>query len=90
MVSNKKNNSEKHKTIPFTKRTSKYMKKLNKEKKKIKSHKHGKDWHKDNHYMFSRGYQCGQSCPCCRARAFNTGVDTDGWFGACQICLKKE
>ena len=35
----------------------------------------------ENHYM-GIGGQCGQSCPCCRASAFKSGVDNDGWFGA--------
>ena len=41
------------------------------------------------HYM-GIGGQCGQSCPCCRASAFKSGVDNDGWFGACPICLSKK
>ena len=75
------------KKLPFTKRTSKNLKKKN-EKKKCSS-KHCTGWSKKIHYM-GIGGQCGQSCPCCRATAFKSGRDVDGWFGACQICLSEK
>lgn len=37
---------------------------------------HPKSWNNKSHYG-----QCGQSCPCCRARVGDT-------LGACTICLK--
>ena len=48
--------------------------------------KHDKSWDKTNHYM-AIGGQCGQSCGCCRAELFKSGVDPDGKFGACDACL---
>ena len=47
---------------------------------------HIKGWNKDNHYS-SIGGQCGQSCPCCRAYVYLSNIDSDAWFGACQICI---
>ena len=72
--------------LPFTKRTTKNLKK--KHQKNFFS-KHCIGWSKKNHYM-AIGGQCGQSCPCCRAGAFKSGTDKDGWFGACPICLSKK
>ena len=47
---------------------------------------HGLGWNGNVHYM-SIGGQCGQSCPCCRAHVYNTGMDEDAKWGACSICL---
>ena len=41
---------------------------------------HPKGWKSNAHYMMIGG-QCGQSCPCCRARA----GDSVNW-GACPLC----
>ena len=50
--------------------------------------KHEKGWNKNTHYMgVSDNHQCGQSCPCCRARVFKSGIDPDSKFGACLVCL---
>jgi len=50
--------------------------------------KHEKGWNKNTHYMgVSVNHQCGQSCPCCRARVFKSGIDPDAKFGACLVCL---
>ena len=48
--------------------------------------KHDKHWNKTDHYM-AIGGQCGQSCGCCRAELFKSGIDPDGKFGACDACL---
>ena len=48
--------------------------------------KHPKGWCKEVHYM-NLGGQCGQSCPCCRARVYNEGFDKDAKFGACPLCI---
>ena len=47
----------------------------NKSNTKTKQTNHPKSWNSDNHYG-----QCGQSCPCCRARMGES-------FGACTVCL---
>ena len=47
---------------------------------------HLQGWSQKNHYMCMGG-QCGQSCPCCRAEVYNSGVDPDAKWGACEICL---
>lgn len=47
---------------------------------------HGIGWNTSYHYM-SIGGQCGQSCPCCRAGVFKSGVDPDAKWGACNVCL---
>ena len=44
-----------------------------------KRNKHPPQWNKEDHYM-RMGGQCGQSCPCCRARVGDT-------LGACTVCL---
>ena len=61
--------------------------KMKQTKTKTTPKSHVKGWTDKIHYMALNG-QCGQSCPCCRAHAFKVGADPDGWFGACQICLK--
>ena len=48
--------------------------------------KHLHRWSQKNHYMYMGG-QCGQSCPCCRAEVYNSGIDPDAKWGACEICL---
>ena len=48
--------------------------------------KHPIGWKKSCHYM-AIGGQCGQSCPCCRASVYKSGMDPDAKFGACTICL---
>lgn len=48
---------------------------------------HPQGWSKEHHYM-AMGGQCGQSCGCCRAEVYNSGVDPDAKFGACDMCLK--
>ena len=47
---------------------------------------HPKGWTSKAHYMFIGG-QCGQSCQCCRAQMFISGMDPDAKFGACTICI---
>ena len=47
---------------------------------------HGLDWSTKIHYM-SIGGQCGQSCACCRADVYKSGLDEDAKWGACAICL---
>ncbi len=49
---------------------------------------HPVGWSPIYHYMNADG-QCGQSCPCCRARVFKLGIDEDAKHGACPICLKQ-
>ena len=49
---------------------------------------HVKDWNSNTHYS-NIGGQCGQSCPCCRAFVYKSGIDNDAKFGACTICLSK-
>ena len=44
--------------------------------------KHVKGWTQDSHYMHIGG-QCGQSCPCCRAKIEESDL------GVCLICRKK-
>lgn len=44
---------------------------------------HPEIWSDISHYG-----QCGQSCPCCRARLYQRGIDMDARFGACTICLE--
>jgi hypothetical protein len=51
-----------------------------------KETKHPKGWTTKAHYMFIGG-QCGQSCQCCRAQMFISGMDPDAKFGACTICI---
>ena len=41
---------------------------------------HPVGWNSNNHYSEMGWMWCGQSCPCCRARAGDT-------LGACEICL---
>jgi hypothetical protein len=41
---------------------------------------HPVGWNSKNHYSEMGWMWCGQSCPCCRARAGDT-------LGACEICL---
>ena len=41
---------------------------------------HPVGWTKKDHYSLLGWQWCGQSCPCCRARAGDT-------LGACEICL---
>jgi hypothetical protein len=43
--------------------------------------KHAVGWNEKNHYGDMGWCWCGQSCPCCRARAGDI-------LGACDICLK--
>ena len=50
------------------------------------SKKHPEGWCEKSHYM-NIGGQCGQSCPCCRARVYNEGYDKDAKFGACPHCI---
>ena len=47
---------------------------------------HGLAWAANVHYM-SIGGQCGQSCGCCRADVYKSGLDEDAKWGACSICL---
>ena len=47
---------------------------------------HGLAWTANVHYM-SIGGQCGQSCGCCRADVYKSGLDEDAKWGACSICL---
>ena len=47
---------------------------------------HPVGWRPIIHYM-PIGGQCGQSCPCCRAKVYNLGIDDDARFGACLVCL---
>jgi hypothetical protein len=47
---------------------------------------HIEGWDQECHYC-NIGGQCGQSCPCCRARVYLSKIDPDAWFGACNICL---
>ena len=47
---------------------------------------HGLAWSANVHYM-SIGGQCGQSCGCCRADVYKSGMDEDAKWGACSICL---
>ena len=47
---------------------------------------HGLGWNANAHYM-SIGGQCGQSCVCCRADVYKSGLDEDAKWGACSICL---
>jgi hypothetical protein len=42
---------------------------------------HPVGWTQKNHYSELGWQWCGQSCPCCRARAGDT-------LGACPVCLK--
>jgi len=53
---------------------------------KVPKAKHPIGWKKSCHYM-AIGGQCGQSCPCCRASVYKSGMDPDAKFGACTICL---
>ena len=53
---------------------------------KVPKAKHPTGWEKSSHYM-AIGGQCGQSCPCCRATVYKSGMDPDAKFGACTICL---
>ena len=59
-----------------------------KHKKKKFTHRHPRGWNHTHHYMHIGG-QCGQSCPCCRARVFLSGIDPDAKWGACPTCLRK-
>lgn len=43
---------------------------------------HPVGWNSTNHYSDMGWQWCGQSCPCCRAKAGDT-------LGACEICLGK-
>ena len=43
---------------------------------------HPVGWTEKNHYSELGWMWCGQSCPCCRARAGDT-------LGACPICIRK-
>ena len=47
---------------------------------------HPTGWRPIIHYM-QIGGQCGQSCPCCRAKVYKLGIDSDAKFGACSVCL---
>lgn len=58
-----------------------------KHKKEKKLHPDG--WTHNFHYCHIGG-QCGQSCPCCRAKLYNKGIDLDAQWGACTICIKKK
>ena len=55
-------------------------------KKKTPKKKHPWGWNSKIHYM-KIGGQCGQSCPCCRARVFKSDIDKDAKWGACSICI---
>lgn len=55
---------------------------------------HPAGWTAHGHYMtltyegVSATAQCGsQSCPCCRARVYRSGVDPGALMGACSICV---
>jgi hypothetical protein len=57
---------------------------------------HPVGWTEHGHYltlMYGRDVsptaQCGdQSCPCCRAHVFRSGLDPGAIYGACPICLR--
>lgn len=57
---------------------------------------HPVGWTAHGHYLtltygsdVSPTAQCGdQSCPCCRARVFRSGLDAGAIYGACPICLR--
>lgn len=63
---------------------------------RIQRHDHPVGWTEHGHYLtltygreVSPTARCGdQSCPCCRARVFRSGLDAGAIYGACPICLR--